>query len=851
MNVDHRGNEARAQKLARWQEMFSDKAKSVGGRRARRTAPTNLLGGVWLHTAARSANGLELNGWEREMLAPLQAALGSGEIDALGRMYGQASVQGRMGVVPQSVAVRNLEEGFTREDCTAALMELIPVIAAQSNVLMAAPGSGLGWGASGTPEFCSAAAEYGFGISVSASAGGTVAGQDATYTPFHARLEWDNFYCHKANGDAGWSRDEIYWTAAANGPNNYKATTRTGETGAVTDNNTYGISGDHVTGSKVLFNQTQFRGCGSLLITCWEADDSNDAWYDALGGALVQAAESMRLSGADYWDLLPGTELISNMYTALQFINTFWQFFRNEDDYVFSRGYAFGIDELRRARDQGVSLEFDARSDGMGWFTLKLKYTGGQIPPTAPMILAPGQGSAIISRRPRFSGSSALRAPGGRVEIANSQGTVIGSGGVDSNGNWSILPYSTLPLGFNSAKARVAADGTGFSDWSTGRDFNVVVPAIIAPTQGAKVASRRPTVAGSSSWQMSGRLVYLANSQGKILGSGGVDSNGNWSILPYDNLPLGGNSVKVQFASDGSDPAEWSDVRDFTVELPSLVIFTPAEGETVTDRKPRISGSGNPGVQVIVNTTSGALLNSALVDANGNWSLNPRGADLPYGPVSIRARVLADGSTSDVRNFTVAQQANTAPVIAAPSEGSTVTGRRTAVTGSSSWQMSGGQVVLANSQGTILGSGVVGPDGTWSVTPISDLTSGLNVVRARVSRDGITFSQWSDFRDFTVAQSEMSPPAIAYPGDGSVVSSIVYVSGTGIPGASVDINGSPVPGELGEGFTVSTVVDADGEWTFHELGREYHPGSRYRISATQAEGNMNSGPSAEIEFRVQ
>ncbi|MFF6946849.1 hypothetical protein, partial [Streptomyces lavendulae] len=523
----------------------------------------------------------------------------------------------------------------------------------------------------------------------------------------------------------------------------------------------------------------------------------------------------------------------------------------NQDDLVFSHGYAFGIDELRRVRDNGLSLEFDARASGMGWFTLKLKYTGGQITPAAPAILTPAQGSAVTSRRPGVSGISGLRTPGGRVELATSQGTVLRSGDVNTNGTWYVTPISDLPIGLNSVKARVTADGISFSEWSQVRDFNVVVPVILTPAQGSTVASRKPAITGTSSWQMSGRLVTLTDSQGTFLGSGGADSNGNWSILPLYNLPLGLNSVKVQLPSDGIIPAEWSNVRNFYVELPSLTILTPSEGETVTDRRPRISGTGNPGVQVVVNTTDGVLLNSTIVDANGNWSLTPRGANLPYGLVSIRARVLADGSTSDTRNFTVAAESTIAPpVIITPSEGAPAGGRRPAVTGSSSWQMSGGQVVLANSQGTILGSGVVSSDGTWSVTPISDLPTGINTVRARVSPDGVTFSQWSAFRSFTVTQSAITPPVITYPLNLSVVSPIMYISGTGIPGASVTINGSAPPGEPGESFTVTATVDSGGEWVFFELDRQYDPGGRYRISATQAKDNIESGFSDEIQFLV-
>lgn len=208
----------------------------------------------------------------------------------------------------------------------------------------------------------------------------------ATNTPFRAKLEWDGFRCRQAAGDQWGGRDEIYWTAACQS-HNYQFHTRTGETGAVTGNHDYPISGEHGTGRMAFFDASSTGNLSALMITCWEADQSSDEWYTALGKALGDAVNSLSL--VDF---------------AMDLLATFWEALRNHDDMVLTRGFALNRSDLKAlyyTEGRRMTLQFNARSSGMGHFALHVKYTGDTLrgllrreassssPPAGPGCSAP------------------------------------------------------------------------------------------------------------------------------------------------------------------------------------------------------------------------------------------------------------------------------------------------------------------------------------------------------------------------------------------------------------------------------------------------------------------------------
>jgi hypothetical protein len=374
--------QARAQRLKRWQALLSGASvMEAGAVRPRRGGSGSVLFGVWLHAAARAGQGVELTELERSILAPLCGVLGEEEVLAIGNIYReQRAGGGSVTSVPQAVVSRSFEEGFGPEEYKAALAERLPQIANMPNVAVMDRAKLTSGEEVSTPEFTAAMAEHGYGVigftgKADENAGARMNG------PFRARLEWRDFYCYRAVGDQGGGKDEIYWTAASN-TTDYTHTTRTGKTDEVTEGNWYPITGDHVTGNKAFFDN-RLDGCGSVLITLWEADQSSDEWYTALGKALSDAAASLELTGI-YSGMIPGLDLYGHMVDALSFISAIWEAMRNEDDLVLSLGIAFGPEDLAAIyynnRNHETSWTFDARGDGKGYFTLRVAYTGDEPP---------------------------------------------------------------------------------------------------------------------------------------------------------------------------------------------------------------------------------------------------------------------------------------------------------------------------------------------------------------------------------------------------------------------------------------------------------------------------------------
>ncbi|KPI34151.1 hypothetical protein OV450_6062 [Actinobacteria bacterium OV450] len=380
-------------RVERWQALLSGSdSTGVRGQALRRSGGGDLLTGGWVHAAARAEQGLELTELERSILAPLEGVLGEEEVHAVGRVYRKQRAEGGpVALVPQSVTSRSLDEGFDQEAYRAALHELLPQIMAMPNVSVAdrarlADGDGYD-----SPEFTAAMAASGFGVTGFAGNddGDRYAAAEAV-PPFAAHLHWLKFACHEPVGDQGGGRDEIYWTASSVATN-YKHSTRTAETGEVVRGE-FPARGDHATGNPYFFEKT-ITGCGSVAISLWEADQSNAEWYDKLGQAL-RAASDMLEHIPDYAGLIPTPSLYGHMVTAVNFLATFWEAFRNKDDHVLTRGLVFGPADLSfvyNTPGREMRMPFDARSTGMGNFTLTVEYSGEAptlpLPPPVPQDL--------------------------------------------------------------------------------------------------------------------------------------------------------------------------------------------------------------------------------------------------------------------------------------------------------------------------------------------------------------------------------------------------------------------------------------------------------------------------------
>lgn len=163
-------------------------------------------------------------------------------------------------------------------------------------------------------------------------------------------------------------------------------------------------------------------------------------------------------------------------------------------------------------------------------------------------------------------------------------------------------------------------------------------------------------------------------------------------------------------------------------------------------------------------------------------------------------------------NFTATEVQVEQLAVESPTDGQTTSDVRPDFTGTGQ----PGATVTLTVGDEVVGEATVGEDGTWTITPESDLPIGKRF-------DATVTQQFDgDTQEATVADLGIKAPevTIAAPEDGSSVSGDVVFTGTAFPGATV---GLEIEGTVTESGAVQTAadtwegdleVDEDGAWTF-------------------------------------
>jgi hypothetical protein len=277
--------------------------------------------------------------------------------------------------------------------------------------------------------------------------------------------------------------------------------------------------------------------------------------------------------------------------------------------------------------------------------------------PAAPVIEQPAAGAVTDDATPEFSGTAE---PGSTVVVRDPQGSEVCTDVADaSTGAWSCTPTTPLPDGTNpyTATATDEAGNTSPADTVTFTvDTTAPAVAVLTPADGSRTADATPEVTGTGE---PGAAVEVT-ARGLPICSTTVLPDGTWSCTP--SLPLlPGEQTFTVTAEDEAGNASTA-TTTFTIVLSggdtvppaAPVITSPAQGGTVQDSTPLISGTGETWATVTV-TEGATVLCTAVVGGAGTWSCSPTVA-LPLGPHTVSAtQADADGNVSpaDSVTFTV------------------------------------------------------------------------------------------------------------------------------------------------------------------------------------------------------
>ncbi|WP_236237748.1 BapA/Bap/LapF family large adhesin [Pseudomonas faucium] len=392
---------------------------------------------------------------------------------------------------------------------------------------------------------------------------------------------------------------------------------------------------------------------------------------------------------------------------------------------------------------------------------------------------------------------------GATVRVVDAQGTVLGTATVGSNGLFSV---SLVPPQANGQTLTVTqADAAGnVSLAATQQAFDLQAPNAAT---GLSLNNAATVVSGQGE---AGATVTIRDASGAILATGTVNQSGQFQItLP--NAQTTGSALQVTLtdaAGNTSGPASVA-TPDRTPPAAVSDVALSADGR-------QLSGSGEVGATVQVRDAAGNVVGSASVGADGRFTVSfdpPQNSGQAIGV----SQVDAAGNTSPA--FTLSTPDLTPPAaltnVALNNNGLTMTGLGEA----------GATVTVRGPDGTIIGTGLVAANGSFTLT----LTSAqLNAQHLSVTQ---TDAGNNTSAAVAVTAPDLTPPAA--PTALALAGSGLQLSGQAEAGSTVNVR------DAAGNLLGSAVANANGTFQV-TLNSAQTNGQTLQVTATDAAGNVSA-----------
>ncbi|WP_045491106.1 BapA/Bap/LapF family large adhesin [Pseudomonas sp. StFLB209] len=428
--------------------------------------------------------------------------------------------------------------------------------------------------------------------------------------------------------------------------------------------------------------------------------------------------------------------------------------------------------------------------------------SSGQAPVSAPDTTAPdAPGDLLLSSDGlTLSGTGEV---GASVIIRAADGSVLGSAVVADDGTFSVALSSAQLPGTRLLAEQVDAAG----NVSAQTAFEVSNPDALAAPANLSLSANGLTLSGTG---QAGATVTVRDAAGAVLGSALVGTDGNFSVT-LSSAQLNGETLSVgQVASDGQASSLAAlTAADVTAPAAPGSLQLSADGLT-------LSGRGEAGATVSVRAANGTLLGTALVAADGTFSVPLSSAQLPGASLSVSQTDAAGNTSLPVPANPVDPTQPGAPGnLSLSADGQTLSGSA----------LAGARITVRGANGAVLGSAVANPDGTFSVALSSAQLNGESLAVTQTDAQGRTSSAASlSASDVTAPDA---PASLAFSADGS------QLSGRAEPGSRVTVRSSNGT-ELG-----SAVVSPDGTFTI-EFSTPVATGETLGISVSDRAGNTSA-----------
>ncbi|WP_143473853.1 Ig-like domain-containing protein [Limnohabitans sp. G3-2] len=365
-----------------------------------------------------------------------------------------------------------------------------------------------------------------------------------------------------------------------------------------------------------------------------------------------------------------------------------------------------------------------------------------------------------------------------------------------------------------------------------------------------------PTIVGTGT---PGDTIQLYAPNGTtLLGTAVVDAAGNWAVTPSSALPSGLNNLQVTAtdpAGNTSAPGTVPVTIDTTAPAAPTAVLNPSsdsgtQGDSIThDNTPTLSGTGVAGDTITLKDANGNVIATAVVDSNGNWSATPANA-LPNGlnNLSVTATDPAGNTSAPAAlPITIDTTASAAPVAAlAAASDSGVVGD--SITNNSTPTLQGtgtpGDTIqlFAPNGTTLLGTAVVGSNGTWAITPTTAQPDGLNNFKVNATDPAGNVSPFATVPvtiDTTAPNAPAADVAALSDTGSSNTDNITRDSTPTISGASATPGDTITVTMPGTGEVLTAVVAANGTWSVTPTQALADGTADALVTATDPQGNAS------------
>ncbi|MFF7862268.1 BapA/Bap/LapF family large adhesin [Pseudomonas monteilii] len=423
---------------------------------------------------------------------------------------------------------------------------------------------------------------------------------------------------------------------------------------------------------------------------------------------------------------------------------------------------------------------------------------GGDItPPDAPTNLVVGLAGSQLSGRGEA---------GTTVQVRDAAGTVLATGTVSPDGTFTVTLApavnngSTLQVTLTDAAGNVSQPGS------------VTSPDLQAPAQPTDLAlAEGVTFTGRGE---PGATVQVRNSAGTVIGTGLVNADGTFSVTLFPAQANGeALDVRVVDAAGNSSAPLQFDAPDITPPAAVSNVVVGASGLV-------LSGRGEAGATVEVRDAGGTVIGTATVGANGTFTVNLDPAAQPGAVLSL-VQTDPSGNASEALQYEV-------PLTTAPDSpsGLVVAADGTSLTGSAPV---GSRVEVRDGNGILVGSVVVGGDGTFTVI--------LNPAQANGELLDVVAIDGTGASSLPVQVSAPDITAPAAPSELAINANGTVVTGRAEVGSTVRVLAADGTTVLG-----TAVVGATGSFSI-TLTPAQVDGEVLQITATDAAGNASGAGS--------